>query len=142
GDRQGGIRDRLEEVRARLTAATEAPPPAANPAAGSASGSAASAPNLLNPPAAASPPPSDPKQQKLLERVKAALPSIGEASTAMDRARQALADKQIKQALEQEQAALEALAHAIEQFSDLKQIIELAYAEHQELLHLLAPEAA
>ncbi|MEO7734807.1 MAG: hypothetical protein ABIY55_27880, partial [Kofleriaceae bacterium] len=121
GERQGSVRDRLEEVRARLTAATELPPPPANGAA---------------------PPAQDPKQAKLIERVKAALPSVGEASTAMDRARQALAQKQIKQALEQEQAALEALAHAIEQFSDLKQMIELAYAEHQGLLQLLAPEAA
>jgi len=146
GERQGSIRDRLEEVRARLTAATEAAAaqanPPANPATGSAAGSAASAPNLLNPPAPVSQPPVDPKQQKLLERVKAALPSVGDASTAMDRARQALAAPQIKQALEHEQAALEALAHAIEQFSDLKQTIELAYAEHQQLLQLLAPEAA
>jgi len=129
GERQAGIRDRLEEVRARLTAAVDAP--AAPPAPVSPPG---------GPQAAATPP--DPKQQKLLERVKAALPSVGDASAAMDRARQALAGKQIKQALEQEQAALEALAQAIEQFSDLKQTIELAYAEHQELLRLLAPEAA
>ena len=118
GERQGSVRDRLEEVRARLTAATEQPPPTANGA------------------------PKDPRQAKLIERVKAALPSVGEASTAMDRGRQALAQKQIKQAVEHEQAALEALAHAIEQFSDLKQLIELAYAEHQGLLQLLAPEAA
>jgi hypothetical protein len=123
GERQGGIHDRLEEVCARLTAATEAPPkPAADPS--------------------APPKPEDPKQQKLLERVKVALPSVGDASTAMDHARQALAGTQIRQALEQEQAALEALARAIEQFSDLKQTIELAYAEHQELLRLLGPEAA
>ena len=121
GERQGSVRDRLEEVRARLTAATEAPPPPADGAAA---------------------PAQDPKQAKLFERVKAALPAVGEASTAMDRARQALTGKQIKQALEHEQAALEALAQAIEQFSDLKQMIELAYAEHQGLLHLLAPEAA
>jgi len=143
GERQGGIRDRLEEIRARLTAMTEAAAanPPDSPPAGSAAGSASS-PNLLNPPAPASPPPADPKQQKQLERVKAALPSVGDASTAMDRARQALAAPQIKQALEQESAALEALAHAIEQFSDLKQTIELTYAEHQELLRLLEPEAA
>jgi hypothetical protein len=126
GERQSSIRDRLEEVRARLTAAVEAPATPVPPPGG--------------PQAAAKPP--DPKQQKLLERVKAALPSVGDASAAMDHARQALAGKQIKQALEQAQAALEALAHAIEQFSDLKQTIELAYAEHQELLRLLTPEAA
>jgi Ca-activated chloride channel homolog len=124
GERQGSVRDRLEEVRARLTAAVEAPRPSA-PA---------------DPQAAAKP--EDPRQQKLLERVKAALPSVGDASAAMDRARQALTQPQIKQALDHEQAALEALAHAIEQFSDLKQTIELAWAEHQELLRLLTPEAA
>jgi len=135
GERQGSIRDRLEEIRARLTAAAEAPPPAADPA--------ANPPGALTPPGSpAAPAAQDPKQQKLIERVKAALPSVGEASTAMDRARQALAQRQIKQALEQEQAAFEALAHAIEQFSDLKQTIELAYQEHQALLQLLAPEAA
>jgi hypothetical protein len=121
--RQGGIRDRLEEVRARLTAAAEAPPPPA-----------------ADPAAPASPP--DPKHEKLLARVKAALPSVGDASAAMDRARQALTGKQIKAALEHEQAALAALARAIEQFSDLKQTIELVHAEHQELLRLLGPEAA
>jgi hypothetical protein len=133
GERQGGVRDRLEEVRARLTAAADAP--AAPPAPAS-----PSAPNQLTPPAATPAP--DPKQQKLIERVKAALPSVGEASAAMDRARQALAQNQIKAALEHEQAALEALARAIEQFADLKQTIELAYAEHQDLMRLLAPEAA
>ena len=129
-ERQGGIRDRLEEVRARLNAAVtaaDAPPPA--PA---------------NPPASASvaPPAKDPKQQKLIERVKAALPAVGDASAAMDQARQALAAKQIKQAIDREAAALEALGRAIEQFSDLKQLIELAYAEHQALVKLLGPEAA
>jgi hypothetical protein len=131
GERQGGIRDRLEEVRARLQAAADAPPPApANPPA-SAAGNASVAP-----------PPQDPRQQKLLERVKAALPAIGEASAAMDQARQALAGKQVKPALEHEQAAIAALGRAIEQFSDLKQLVELAWAEHQALLQLLAPEAA
>jgi hypothetical protein len=130
-------------VRARLTAAASAPAPAAAASSGT-PGGAPGAPDpaatQLTPPA--STPPEDPKHAKLIARVKAALPSVGEASAAMDRARQALVQKQIKQAVEHEQAALEALARAIEQFSDLKQTIELAYAEHQELLRLLAPEAA
>ena len=129
-ERQGGIRDRLEEVRARLTAAAEAPPP---PATAPGQGSAAPPP---------APQPEDPKRAKLIARVKAALPAVGDASAAMDRARQALTGKQIRQALDHEQAALEALGRAIEQFSDLKQLVELAYTEHQELLGLLAPEAA
>jgi len=115
-ERQGSLRDRLEEVRARLAAATEAKPPTDKPA--------------------------DPKQVKLLERVKAALPFVGEASTAMDRAREALAGKQTKTAVEQEEAALVALVKAIEQFSDLKQTIELAYGDQERLVKLLSPEAA
>ena len=126
-ERQGSIRDRLEEVRARLAAATETPP------------APAPAPGATASPA---PPPQDPKQQKLLERVKAALPAVGEASTAMDHARVSLGQAQIRPALDQEQAALEALGRAIEQFSDLKQTIELAYQDHQQLVQLLGPEAA
>jgi Ca-activated chloride channel homolog len=137
-ERQGSVRTRLEEVRARLTAAAEAPAP------GAGSGAAA----LLTPSgsgSAAPPTPptqDDPRRAKLIERVKAALPAVGDASAAMDRAHQALAAKQVQQALEHEQAALEALGRAIEQFSDLKQLVELAWAEHQQLLGLLAPEAA
>ncbi|HEX7838881.1 MAG TPA: hypothetical protein VF469_15495, partial [Kofleriaceae bacterium] len=84
----------------------------------------------------------DAKRAKLIERIKAALPSVGDASAAMAQARQALADKHVPQALEGEQKALEALGRAIEQFSDLKQLVELAFTEHQELLRLLSPEAA
>jgi len=157
-ERQGSIRDRLEEVRARLQAAVDAPPPpsaaqpqAPAPGAGSGAGSAV----LLTPngnvpaggpapgsAAAAGGSPEDAQRAKLLERIKAALPAVGDASAAMDRARQALTDKQVKPALEREQAALEALGRAIEQFSDLKQLVELAYGEHQGLLQLLSPEAA
>jgi hypothetical protein len=159
-ERQGSIRDRLEEVRARLQAAVDAPPPSSSPPAAApapGAGSGAGSAVLLTPngnvpagaaapaPTAAAPTaksPEDAQRAKLLERVKAALPAVGDASAAMDRARQALADKQVKQALDHEQVALEALGRAIEQFSDLKQLVELAYGEHQALLQLLSPEAA
>ena len=114
GDRQGGLRDRLEEVRAQLAAAVESPPD----------------PNK----------PQDPKQAKVLERVRAALPSVIDASGAMDRAREALAASRLPAAIEQERAALIALSRAIEQFSDLKQTIELAYGEQQRIVGLLSPE--
>ncbi|HLL24145.1 MAG TPA: hypothetical protein VK427_18560, partial [Kofleriaceae bacterium] len=117
-DRQNGVRDRLEEVRARLGAAVENPPPA-DPQQ-----------------------PRDPQQAKLLERVKVALPSVVTASTEMDRAKQALANRQPQQGIEHERLALEALARAIEEFSDLKQTIELAYADQNQILALLSPEAA
>lgn len=114
GDRQGGLRDRLEEVRARLAAAVESPPD----------------PNK----------PQDPKQAKLLERVRAALPSVAEASVGMDHARESLGAKKLPDAIEQERTALIALSRAIEQFSDLKQTIELAYGEQQRIVGLLSPE--
>ena len=114
GDRQGGLRDRLEEVRTRLAAATEHPPDPNKPA--------------------------DPQQTKLLERVRAALPSVTEASGAMDQARQALSGKKLPTAIEQERAALIALSRAIEQFADLKQTIELAYGEQQRVVGLLSLE--
>ncbi|MBA3457466.1 MAG: hypothetical protein H0T42_30575 [Deltaproteobacteria bacterium] len=117
-ERQGGLRDRLEEVRARLAAATEH---SANPA-------------------PATPP--DPKQAKLLERVKVAVPFVVEASTAMDRARETLAGNQLKSAIDHERAALVALSAAIEQFADLKQTVELAYGDHHQLVTMLGPEAA
>lgn len=130
-ERQGGLRDRIEEVRARLAAATEH------------AASAASTPDPAAIPGGAPPAPAmDPKQAKLLERVKVALPSVIEASTAMDRARESLAGKQLKPALEHERAALVALARAIEQFAELKQLVEMTYGDHTQLVKWLGPEAA
>ncbi len=114
GERQGGLRDRLEEVRTRLAAATEHPPDPNKPA--------------------------DPQQTKLLDRVRAALPSVTEASGAMDQARQSLVARKLPTAIEQERAALIALSRAIEQFADLKQTIELAYGEQQRIVGLLSPQ--
>ncbi len=112
GDRQGGLRDRVDEVKARLMAAVTDDKPDGKP---------------------------DPQQAKLLERVRAALPSVAAASDAMDRARKTLSGNQLTEALDHERAALEALARAIEQFSDLKQTVELAYAEQQQIGKLLVP---
>ena len=111
GEREGGLRDRLEEIRARLDA-----------------GASTAA--------------KDDKQQKLLERVKAAQPFVGEASDAMARARDALTGDKIEDAAKAERDVLIALARAIEQFADLKQTIELADATQHQIGALLAPEAA
>src|SRR5262249_20645834 len=77
-----------------------------------------------------------------IQRIKAALPPLGDASAAMDRAHQALVGHRMKPAQDAEGEALLALTNAIEQFADLKQTIELAYQHHKELLALLSPEAA
>ncbi|HEY5926221.1 MAG TPA: hypothetical protein VIV11_31265 [Kofleriaceae bacterium] len=113
-DRQGGLRDRLEEVRARLAAAVDGPPP----------------------------PDPKPEQAKLLEGVKNALPFVVQASAAMDRARQRLVDKKTKEAATDEREALVALAKAIELFADLKQTIDITSEAQKQIVALLSPEAA
>jgi len=115
-ERQANLRDRLEEVRARLAGAVETPPDPNKPA--------------------------PPQQQKLLERVRAALPAVIDASSAMDTAAASLRASRMPQALDAERAALAALGRAIEQFSDLKQTIELTYQTQRELVGLLGPEGA
>jgi len=116
-ERQSGLRDRLEEVKARLFVAVTEPPPD-------------------------QPAQQDPNLEKQLARVRAALPSVVQASTAMDQARGTLAEGKLKDALDHERAAVDAIARAIEQFSDLKQTIELAYTEQQQITKMLTPEAA
>ena len=116
GERQANLRDRLEEVRARLAAAVETPPDPKQPV--------------------------DPKQAKLLDRVRIALPFVVEASGAMDLAATSLRDQKLTPAIEYERTALVALSNAIEQFSDLKQTIELAYQTQHQVAGLLGPEGA
>jgi hypothetical protein len=71
--------------------------------------------------------------------VRAALPSVIAAASAMGRARSALLEKQWKLARDAEAAALVALSDAIEQFADLKRIVDHAWRKHQYLMALLAP---
>jgi hypothetical protein len=73
---------------------------------------------------------------------KEALPLVAEASTAMDRARTALAGKKLPDAAAAERDALIALAKAIERFADLKQTIDLASETQKQLVTLLSPDAA
>ena len=124
GDRQSALHDRLEEVRARLQAGVD------NADKPQGSGSAAEPPKLTA------------EQAKLIEHLKTALPHVADGSAAMARAHDALAGAQLAEATTAERDAVEALAKAIEEFSDLKQTIELAYATQQQLVALLSPEAA
>jgi hypothetical protein len=112
--RQSILRERVEEVRARLAAATEQPLPAD----------------------------AKPEQQKMIERVKLALPLVTQSSAAMDRAHYKLVDSKFKDAGTDEREALEALAKAIEHFADLKQTVDLASETQKQLVTLLSPEAA
>ncbi len=119
GERQGTLHDRLDEIRMRVQAGVD------NADKGSA------APK--------------PEQAKLIEHLKVALPHVTEASNAMSHAKDALATAQLPRGLEDaqksERSALDELAKAIEEFADLKQTIELAYATQQQLVGLLSPES-
>jgi hypothetical protein len=121
--RQNGLRDRIEEVRARFEAATSQPAPD---------------PTTLQDPKAQQ---QAAQQAELLARVKVALPSVAEASGEMGKAIESLRGDKAKPAVDHERAALLALMKAIEQFSDLKQLIELAYNDQRALVELLGAEA-
>src|SRR5262249_6986148 len=108
-ERQNSTRDRVDEVRARLDAATQGPPPAN----------------------------AQPEQTKLLERIKVALPHVNAAITAMDLARGKLSDKILKDAVPAERESIVELAKAIEQFGDLKQTIDIASETQKQLIALL-----
>ncbi len=124
GDRQSGLRDRVEEIRARIAAAVEH---AEQPAG---AGSAAEPPKLTE------------DQAKLVERFAAALPHITAGSGAMDKARAALGERRLADAGEAQRDALNELAKAIEEFADLKQTIDIASETQKELVTLLSPESA
>ena len=124
GERQGGIRDRVEEVRARLA------------------GTIDSVDKPVGQGSAAEPPKLTPEQAKMVEQLRLALPLVVEASTDMDHARSDLGDARLDNAATAERDALIALAKAIEYFADLKQTIEIAHGTQQQLVGLLSPEAA
>ncbi len=122
--RQNGLRDRIEEVRSRFEAAAAAPAPD---------------PSTLQDPKAQQ---QAAQQAELLARVKVALPSVAEASGAMAKAIESLRGATLKAAIDHERAAILALMKAIEQFADLKHLIELAYNDQKGLVELLGLEAA
>jgi len=113
-EREGGLRDRVEEVRARVAPAAEH----------------VDDPQLK------------PEQKKAITMYKEALPFVAEASAAMDRARTALTGKKLPDAAAAERDALIALAKAIERFADLKQTIDLASETQKQLVTLLSPDSA
>jgi len=124
GDRQSGLHDRVEEIRARLAAAVDQVDKPQG------TGSAAEPPKLTA------------EQAKMFDQLKRALPFVSEASAAMVDAHDALAAAKLADAVKLERAALVALAKAIEYFADLKQTVELAYGTQEQLVGLFSPEAA
>lgn len=113
GGRQGDVRSRLEQIKAMLAQAADAPPPAAT-----------------DDPEAA-------KQARMLARVKDALPAIGDASAAMIRAGDALTTSDLPAASAAQVDALIALSRAIEQFLELRGVIDLTWEEQNRIVAML-----
>ncbi len=119
-ERQTGLRDRIDEVRARLSAITDhADKPGAN----------------------GEPPKMSEDQAKELERYTRAAPFVTEASAAMERAQHQLADGKLDDAGETERDSVIAIGEAVEEFADLKQTIELAANTQKDLTALVTPGA-
>lgn len=118
-EREGDVVDRTGEVLARFQAATSAPPP---------------------PPKEGEQP--DPKAERMLEMAKLALPFLQATVTAMQGAQSNLSADALEPAQIQETEALRNLLRAIEHFSELKNLIELTYAEELGVVALLDPKAS
>ncbi len=119
-DRQTALRDRIDEVRARLSAITDhADKPGDN----------------------GEPPQMSAEQAKELERFNHAAPFVAEASAAMERAQHQLADGKLDDAGETERDTVIAIGKAVEEFADLKQTIELAADTQKQLTALVTPGA-
>jgi hypothetical protein len=86
------------------------------------------------------PPPEDPAQQRLLGRVKIAVPDLDSASGSMQSARDTLTASDLAGATAAQEAALTALSRAIEQFVDLRQAIDLTWGEQAKVVALMSGE--
>ncbi|HUQ05159.1 MAG TPA: hypothetical protein VM261_21800 [Kofleriaceae bacterium] len=80
-------------------------------------------------------------QEKVKDAIAAALPAIDQASAAMMRATEALRADDVKTAAVAQREALEALARAIEQFLDLRGLIDISLSEQGPVVAALTPPA-
>ncbi len=113
GARAGGVLSRFEAV------ATAAPEPTPDP-------DATPGENL--------------QQLRTRRAVSAAIPALEDALTAMREAIASLADSDAEAAAASQQRGLVALHEAIEQFADVKGLIELAHGGQQGVVALLTPD--
>ena len=110
----------LEEVKARLQAALDAPAPADGAAADPKAAEAA----------------------KVKAQVAAAMPSLEEASRQMKLASDALAAEDVAAGSTAAQASLVAIATAIEQFFALRQLIDVTLAQERDVIAAITPPEA
>lgn len=132
GGKQLDLRARLDEVKARLSAFASAPAP--DPAAAGGQGG--------DPQAAAQAQAQAEAQARAKAQVVAALPEIEAASAHMMRAAEALRTSDVKAGAAAQREALQALARAIEQFLDLRGLIDISLAEQGPVVAAVTPPAA
>lgn len=123
-DQQKELRPRTSELLLRLEAGVEH--------------------EAKNPPKPDPNKPADPREEaqrkRLFEGARQAIPLVKEAVQAMEQADGALAAEELARASKAQVAALNALFKALERFSGLRDLIELAYGEQSQLVMLLSPE--
>ena len=81
------------------------------------------------------------KRRRMLEGARQAVPLLKEGISAMEQATGALASERLEPATRWQLAALSALLRALERFSGIRDLIELAYGDQTQLVSLLSPEA-
>lgn len=132
GDQQRALMPRGEELLARLNAGVEHEAKAAQ-----------------NPSSATQPapgqPPGDPRQEaqrkRVLQAAREAIPLLKEGIQAMDQAATSLAADQLPAATKAQLQALASLLRAVERFSGLRDLIELAFGDQSQLAQLLSGKA-
>ncbi len=129
-EEQREIKPRTGELLARLQAgvehAAQNPSPPADPS---------------QPPAAGSDPRQAAARERMLQAAREAIPLLNEAMTAMDQVQTALASEQLGNAVKSESSTVALLLRALERFSGVRDLIELAYGEQQGLTQLLGSGA-
>ncbi|NOY24252.1 MAG: hypothetical protein GXP62_00100, partial [Oligoflexia bacterium] len=108
-EEQGTIADRAGEIAARLDAASQAEAP------------------------------EDEKQQRLLALATEAAPFVHTGVEHMAQARQALVSGSVGQAILPETQALSSLSEALERFSDLRTLVDLAWTTQDQITTLMDP---
>jgi Ca-activated chloride channel family protein len=116
GEGQTSVQGRTSELLARLRAGVEHDPPKDTDA--------------------------DPRAKQVLAAAKDAIPPLEAAEKAMSAAKDALAADDLAAATKSESDALTGLFAALEKFSDIRSLIELAYGDHKKIVELLTPNAS
>lgn len=81
------------------------------------------------------------KRQRLIEAAHDAIPALEQASSAMERAQGEIGAEQFAAAETAQREALASLLRALERFSGIRDLIELAYGEQEQVVALLTPPA-